>query len=399
MSFSRLRLLPLVIGVPLLLTACSVQSTVDASAGGDANGCVTDYTEGKDYFPDKTQLSYAKNFTVTYHDSYQVLEVKQSFQGGPAEKYVLFRCGTPAPEATGDLAGAQQIEVPIDSIFSGSTTHLPLLDALDEMPSLTGVSNASYVTNEAARQRIEDGKAVEYAANQSIDTELVISSKPDLLMTGGTDDPAYQVLKGNGIKVVANAEWLEETPLGRAEWVKYLAAFTGDEDKAAKVFDQIETDYQAVAATAEKSGTPVSVLPGQMFNGVWYMPAGDSYVAAMIDDANATYAWADTPGTGSVQLSLEEVLSKGRDAEVWLMSSDVQTLADVTADDPRYAEFTAFTKKAVWSNNARIGPGGGNDYWETGVTRPDLVLADLVKVLHPDVQLDHQLVFYRQLGQ
>lgn len=392
-----------------LLAACGGGASTDPAADSatqpataaphsDERGCVTDYTPGRDYFPDKSTLTKAQNFTITYHDSYQVLEVKQSYNDGPASKYVLYRCGTPEPEATGDLAGAQQIEVPITSIFSASTTHIPLLADLDEVDLLTGVANASFVNNEQARQRIDAQQIVEYSPNRTIDTERVIAAHPDILMTAGVDDPAYQVLQNSGIKVVANAEWLEQTPLGRAEWLKYMAAFTGDEAKAGKVFDQIETDYDAVVRAAAGSGAPVTVLPGQMTQGTWYMPAGDSYVAALLKDANATYAWSDqNQRGGSLQLSLEDVLAKARQAQVWIMGTDVATLADVAAQDARYAEFAAFRDDAVWSNNAKIGAGGGNDYWERGVTRPDLVLADLVKILHPDALPDHQLEFYRQV--
>lgn len=396
----RTRILPALLALPLLLVACSAPGGDPGASADSADGrdCVSDYVDGADYFPDKVSVEHAENFTVSYHGSYQVLQVRQSYQGGPTETYVLYQCGTPAPADAGDLAGATRIEVPIRSVFSGSTTHLPLLADLDRMDLLTGVSDAAAATNPTARQRVQDGQAIEYAPNRSVDTERVIAADPDILMTGGTDDPAYAVLRGNGVPVVANAEWLEETPLGRAEWVKYLAVFTGDEAKAEKVFGQIEHDYEQVLAAAARTGDPVTVLPGQMYEGVWYMPAGDSYVAALIRDANGSYPWADTAGTASVQLSLEEVLARGRDADVWLLSSDVATLGDVTADDPRYAEFAAFQNGAVWSNNARIGPGGGNDYWERGVTRPDLVLADLVTVLHPQALPGHDLEFHRQVG-
>lgn len=390
-------------GSVMVITACSGQAGTSADPGAPSSpsaqgdGCVTDYTAGRDYFPDKSTLKYAKNFTVDYHSSYQVVTVAQPAPGQPAEKYVFYRCGTPVPELSGDLAGAQAVSVPITSLFSGSTTHLPLLDDLDELSVLKGVSNGSYVTNPVVRQMIADKQVIEYAPNQAVDSEIVISSKPDVVMTGGTDDSAYPVIKQAGIPVVANAEWLEQDPLGRAEWIKYMGALTGQEARANKVFDQIELDYQRVADKARETGAPVTVLPGQMYQGNWSMPGGDSYVAKLIADANGTYGWTDVHQTGSVTLSLEDVLGKAKDADVWIMSTDVKTLGDVTRSDPRYAEFTAFQRDKVWSNNAKLNPEGGNDYWERGVTRPDLVLADLVKIMHPEALPDHQFEFYRQV--
>lgn len=393
------------VGVALcLLAACSSGSTSSDGTSGDGHsstdehGCVTGYVKGKDYFPDKVKLTDAHNFTVDYHDSYEVVTVKEPAPQQPPQKYVLYRCGTPAPGLTGDLSGAQAVKVPITSMYSGSTTHLPLLDELDELSVLKGVASGAVVTNEHVRQMIADKKVVEYAPKQQIDVEKVIASKPDLLMTDGTDNAAYPTLRQGGVPVVANAEWLESTPLGRAEWIKLMGSLTGQEAKATKVFDQISDDYRKVAAQAASAGSPVSVLPGEMYQGTWYMPGGDSYVAALLKDANATYAWSGVHKNGVLNLSLEDVFTKSRGASVWLMDTDVKSLSDVTKMDPRYADLTAFKGDKVWSNNAKVNAQGGNDYWESGVTRPDLVLADLVKILHPDAAKDHQLVYYRQVA-
>lgn len=388
------------VGSLMVVTACSGQAATSASptAGSTADGCVTDYAAGRDYFPDKSEVKYAKNFALTYHGSYQVVTVAQPAPGQPAEKYVFYRCGTPVPELTGDLAGAQAVSVPIKSLFSGSTTHLPLLDELGQLSVLKGVTDGTYITNPEVRRMIADKQVIQYATNQAADSEIVISSRPDVVLTEGTDDPAYPVIRQAGIAVVANSEWLEQDPLGRAEWIKFVGALTGQEAEATKVFDQIELDYQRVAEKAKEAGAPVSVLPGQMYQGNWWMPAGDLYVANLIKDANGTYGWSDVRQNSSLMLSLEDVLAKSKDADVWIMTEDVKTLDDVAKSDPRYAEFKAFQEGNVWSNNAKVTPEGGNDYWERGVTRPDLVLADMVKILHPDALPDREFEFYRQVA-
>lgn len=379
----------------LALSACSAPTTTESEPALDDRGCVTGFSADTDYYPVKSEIKHAENFTLTYHDTYQVLEVKEPAEGLPAEKYVLHRCGTPAPELTGDLAGAQVVETPVMSLFSGSSTHLAMLEELDDTLVVNGVSSGAFVSNEDIRQRLADGHITEYAPNGQIDTEVVIAGQPDVVVTGGMDDPGYATIIQAGIPVVANAEWLETSPLGRAEWVKMLAALTGGEDAATQAFEQIEQDYTATTAKAADVDA-VTVLPGQMSQGTWYVPGGDSYVAQFIADAGGTYAWSQTTGTGSQSLSLEDVLAQGRDAQVWLLSSaTVTTKADLLAEDPRYAEFAAYAGNNVWNNNAQVNESGGNDYWERGVARPDIVLADLAKILHPDLVSDHELDFYQ----
>jgi len=379
----------------LALTACAPTTTPTAAHA--PRDCVTDFYESTDYYPVKTEFRHAKNVAVTYHDTYQVIEVKQPSPGLPAEKYVLHRCGTPTPELTGDLARAQVIETPVAGLYSESTTQLAMLAELERTSVVTGVANGSYVSNEEIRQRVKDGDVAVFAPNGTVNTESVIAGAPDVLVTSGYDDPSHAAIRQTGIPVIANAEWLEETPLGRAEWIKMMAALTGDEAKAAEVFDQVERDYTALADRAKDVET-VTVLPGQMFQGTWSMPAGEAYGAVFLTDAGGTYAWSDLPGTVSQQLSFEEVLGRGRDAEVWLMSiNTMRTKDDITAADPRYAEFAAFQADKVWNTTAQITPEGGNDYWERGTARPDLVLADLVKILHPDLVPEHELIFYAKV--
>ncbi|KPM56213.1 ABC transporter substrate-binding protein [Frankia sp. R43] len=388
--------------LPALLAGCGDDdpspSTAGAGAGAgtDSRGCVTSFDEGTDYYPTRSTLEHAKNFTITYEKAYQVVTVKEPYPDGKPESYVLYRCGTPKPELTGDLADAPRIETPIDSLYSGSTTHLPLLVDLDRTGILTGVSSAASVVNKDIRGRIDAGKVVEYAGNGQLDTEKVVTAAPDVLMTGGTDDPAYQKLRDAGIPVVANAEWLESDPLGRAEWVKFMAAFTGDEEKAGKVFDQIEADYDAIVDKVPDS-KPVPTLIGTMYQGTWYMPSGGSYVGKLLADAGASYPWSGEKDTGSLELDFESVFTKSGDAKIWLADGEWKTRGDITAEDARYGQFAAFRDGQVWSNNLVIGAGGGNDYWERGVTRPDLVLGDLAAILHPDAFPNHTFAFYQQI--
>lgn len=344
---------------------------------------------------DRTTVEYAENFSLQYFDGYQVLTVNEPSPGAPAEPYVLVSCGA-TPELPPELASAQQIPVPVDSLYSGSTTHLPLLVDLDRVDVLTGVATAGFVSSPEVIAAIDAGAVAEYAPTEQIDVERVVAARPDVLMTGGFDDPAYATLRGAGIPVVANAEYLEPTPLGRAEWIKVMAALTGDELRATAAFDQVEAAYtenSAIAVGAE----PVPVAAGSLFEGVWSVPAGGSYLGRLLADAGGANPWADDPSTGSLSLDFETVYSRAGQAPVWLATQDWATRADALAADPRYGELVAMREGRTWTANKLVGPGGGNDFYERGVTRPDLVLADLVAILHPELAPGHEFTFYAEL--
>ena len=377
--------------------ASTPASELNAAAGLDTNGCITTFDPAADYYPVKSQIDYATNFTVEYDKSYQVLTVVQPTQGGSQESYVLVKCGAPTPELTGALAGATVLTTPVTSLYSGSTTHLPNLVALNRLDVLTGVASKSLISEKEVLDRVAEPGVVEYAAAGSVDAEAVVAGKPDVVITAGTDDPAYAVISAAGVPVLADAEWLENDPLGRAEWIKYFAALTGTEAQAAEQFDAVEQSYTALADKVA-SADPVQVVPGQPYQGTWYVPGGQSFNSRLIADAGGTTPWADDPSTGSVSTDLESVLAKAGKAPAWLASTTWTSKAEALAEEPRFSEFAAFQSGNVWNAAKDVTAEGGNNYYELGIARPDLVLGDLVAILHPDLMPGHDFAFYLQLS-
>jgi iron complex transport system substrate-binding protein len=358
------------------------------------HGCITDFHPDTDYFPAKSTVADATNFALSYHNSYQVLTVRQPYPGGDPESYVLVRCGAPAPQLTGELARAPQLTVPVRSLYSASTTHLGMIAELGATEVVTGVADTADVVDAAVRHRIDAGQVVSYAPGRQVNAESVLTGGPDVLITGGDDDAGYAKLRDAGIAVVADAEWLEPTPLGRAEWIKVLAALTGTEQRAGEVYDTVRADYHTLAAKAA-GAPPVEVLLGSMYQGTWFMPAGGDYAGRLVADAGGSYPWGDDDNTGSLALNFESVYARAGRARLWLVTTDWPTLGDVLAADARYGQLAAVRSGQVWSADKVIGRGGGNDYWERGVARPDLVLADVLAILHPRLAPDHRFVFYR----
>lgn len=379
--------------VLLVLTGCS---TTGDDAGRDRT-CVTDYDAAHDYFPQKVTVDYAKNFRIEYHANYAVLTVEQPFPGGRPESYALVRCGTPAPELTGPLAGAQVIDVPVRTVYSGSTTQLPWFTELGVLDTLTGAASTSMITSPEVRARVAAGKVTEYATGATINTERVMAAHPDVVLTDGTENAAYPALRRAGIPVVAVADWLESDPLAIAEWIKVLGVLTDTAGKADEVFAGIAARYNELAARTR--GLPVTrILYGADFQGTWSVPGEASPSGRLIRDAGGDWPWSSSAGT-SVQTSFEDVVARAGDAPLWLVADNQwTTIGDVTAVDPRYRRLAAVASGNVWNANLAMGPTGGNDFFESGSARPDLVLGDTVAILHPELLPDHTFVYYRKLA-
>lgn len=388
--------------VLLIVASASLLATGHATGQEtDAPACVEDFRAGVDYFPDKADVEYADNFAVAYHDTFKLVTVGQTYAGGPAVSYVLLQCGAPVPDLDGDLADATVVQIPIASMFSASTTHFPMIEALGAVDRVTGVASLAFATTPSFLEAGEAGQIVEYAATGSPDAELIIDASPSILMTGGSDNEVYGIIEDAGIPVVANSEWLETSLLGRAEWIKYIALFLNAEAQANALFGEIEASYLDAAAAVAGIGDadrPV-VLAGSSFQGTFYAPGGRSYSAEAIATAGGIYVFADNDSTFSQSFGdLEVIVAAGDEVDVWVNAAiGYRTLADIAADDPRLAALPAAAAGRVWIYDRMSTPTGGVAFFELGVLRPDLILRDLIEIFHPGTLPDHRFVFYRTL--
>jgi iron complex transport system substrate-binding protein len=229
---------------------------------------------------------------------------------------------------------------------------------------------------------------------------MILDLQPDLIMaynSGVPDYDAYPKINEAGLNVVLNGDNLETTPLGRAEWGKFIALFFNKEAEAEQLYNKTASKYEGLVKLAASAKTKPAVFVNVNYQGTWYMSGGKSYVAQFLSDAGANYLWADEPTVGELMLSFEEVLNKAVNADYWVNTGFWNSAEEALADDVRYGEFAAFKNNRVYNNNARSNVNGGNDYFESGVANPDIILADLIKIFHPELLHDHQLYYYHQL--
>ncbi len=362
--------------------------------------CSTVYDPKVDYFPDKVKVTESKGFTVEYHRNYKVVSVKNPWRNADTTfQYVLVQCNTPIP--TG-FDKSQIIQVPINSVVVMSTTHLPLLDKLGLVDRLVGVSDTSQINTPSVVAKVKANKLAEVGRSNNTNVERVLEIKPELVTTYGVGNPktdSHPKLIEAGLPVAIIAEYMESSPLGRAEWLKFMALFFNREAEAEKVFSETVAKYRSIAKIASQATTKPTVLSGSDNRGTWYIPGGDSYSAKFIADAGGSYVWKDDRSTGSLNLSFEQVFDKANQAEYWINSSQAwKTVDDLINSDRRYSKFAAVKTPKLFNPTARMNATGGNDFWEGGTANPDIVLADLVKILHPELLPQHQLVYYQSLS-
>lgn len=391
--------LPRILLIAFLLSALATYAQ-DAPEGNLTDSCVENYDAEVDYFPSKVTVDYAQNFDVEYFNNYKVVTMLPWPGAEEALEYVLVQCGTPAPEGYDESA---IFEVPVNSFVATSTSMLPHLDEQGLLDRLVAVDTTLFTSNEDVLALVESGDVAEIGGGGSggdINFELLLSLEPELVMAqefyaGGT---TLSQLQEAGIPSVLNADYADTSPLGQAEWGKYIALFFNTEAEANDLFDAVEGTYQeltALAADVEERPTAIAASP---FSGTWYMPGADSTIAQLLADAGADFLFADQPGT-SVPLDVEVVVENGADAAFWVNANQFWgTTDDMLADEPRFADFAAVASGNVWNNNLRMNVNGGSDYFESGAAHPELILADLIAIFHPDLLPDHEFTYYQQLA-
>ncbi|MCL6103341.1 MAG: ABC transporter substrate-binding protein, partial [Bacteroidetes bacterium] len=224
--------------------------------------------------------------------------------------------------------------------------------------------------------------------------------KPDVVFAygiGAEINAQINKLHDLGIPVVLVGEYLEQSPLAKAEWIKFFGAFYRKEALADTVFEKLKTNYEAIKRTVAKVQNRPSVLTGLPFKDTWWMAGGQSNLAVLIKDAGGKFLWQENSSKEAFPVSLEEVFLRAAKADFWINCSNVNSIDELMAYDTRFSELPAVKNSQVYNNNLRSTPGGGNDYWESGVIHPDLILSDLVKIFHPELSVNKEFHYYKKV--
>ncbi len=346
------------------------------------------------------RIDYATGFSITKYANYSLLTIKNPWPDSDKNYSYLLLTKEQAAVSTfnkDDYDGI--ITIPAEKIVVTSTTHIPALELLGVENTLIGFPGTDYISSENTRELIDSGTIRELGKNEGINTEVLLELNPNVVIGFGIDgnNKSFETIRKSGIPVIYNGDWVETSPLAKAEWIKFFGALYNKNEQAESVFKTIETNYLEAKNLAKNAKKKSSVLSGAMHKDIWYLPSGSSPEAQLLKDANVNYLWGNSKSKGSLALNFEVVFDKAKDADIWISPSYYNSLNALEKANAHYTQFNAFKTKNVYSFVNTVGKSGGVTYYELGTARPDLILKDLVKIAHPELLENYDLQFFQLL--
>ena len=344
-----------------------------------------------------SSIQYAERFDIDYQEGYKIITIDKPWQGSKQSiRYLLYQDSIPKSYQNDNTF--IKIKSPVMTIVSNLTTQLALMENLEVENRLIGFAQTQFIYSPNILEKVESGKIQEVGPDGSLDIESILNLNPDIVLafSSGNENRQLQKLQELGVKVVMNAGYMETSVLGRFEWIKFLGHLFGEESRASEFFDEKVIVYDSLLQLVKERNRP-SVITGTLYGGTWYMPAGKNYGANIIADAGGDYLWNEDEGTGWLSMDFESVFEKAYNADYWIGVASFESLNSILEADARYGDFKAFKEKNVYTNNWRKGAKGGSEFLELGYLRPDIILADLIKIMHPNTLPQHELYFHKQL--
>lgn len=343
------------------------------------------------------EVKYAKGFDIQHFKNYKKLKIIAPFLN--SKDTIIYKIYSKDSDNISLEESLDQLLVPVHSMVATSTTHIPMIELLEGEKTIIGFPHTKYVSSKKTRALIDNGKIKELGVKASLNTEVLIDLKPELVVGFSMygNDKSYHILKKAGIPVILNGDWLEETPLGRAEWIKFFGVLLDKEQEADSIFNTIERDYMAAKEIAKKAKQATILSGAIMSKDIWNLPAGESFVAQYLKDANLNYLWKDSKGKGSLSLSFESVFEKGQSAAYWIAPGYFTTKEQLLNSNQLYTKFDAFKNNRIYTPSTKKGATGGVIYYELAPSRPDLVLKDIIKITNPELLPEYEFTFFSKM--
>lgn len=361
-------------------------------------GCHTRRVGAEEFDLELYTPRYAVGFEIVGAEGHAstILLSHNPWQGAEDVQTALFiaREGEQPPAG---FAG-QVLRERAERIVCMSSTHVALLDAVGAVESVVGVSGIDFVTNEYVEANRDKVRDVGY--DNSVDYEMVVALDPDVVLLYGVTGASVMEskLRELGIPFAYIGEYVEEVPLGKTEWMVAIGEIVGRRTEAEQLFNQIPERYDALREMAAAAATPKpKVMINTPYADSWFMASATSYVARLIADAGGDYIYKKNTLNSSLPIDLEEAAVLASQADVWINAGSVATLEDMRAEYPKFADMRCVEQGQIFNFDRRMSPRGGNDYWESGVVRPDVVLRDLIKIFHPELMEGEEFFYYRKL--
>lgn len=375
--------------IPLLF-GCKARNNSNTNKSDNTDSTFTYKSKNAQIVP-----QYAKGFNVTYtNKGYCLLDIRdpQKEEGGETFHFALKPKGVKASDIP---QGYTVIETPVKSTICMTSLQLSNFIKLDELDAVVGITSTRHLFNQEMQKRLDEGKTHKIGIEGNFDNEIIMGINPDVILISPFKRGGYDALTEVGIPLIPHLGYKEMTPLGQAEWIKFIGLLIGEEEKANKVFSEIESRYlELTKLTSQVKKRPV-VFSGELRGGNWYAVGGKSFLAQLFKDAGADYFLKDDARSGGISLDFETVYSQAAYADYWRIVNSYKgdfSYKTLQAEDVRYADFQAFKKRQVIYCNMSEKP-----FYESMPVEPEIVLADLIAVFHPQLLPDHTPRYYELL--
>lgn len=331
------------------------------------------------------RMRYAEHLTITEHPGFTEVAVRNPWDTlRVLQRYILVPKDSVLPA---NLPDGTIIRTPVRNALVYSTVHAALISELGAGESIGGVCGAEYINDSTLQRRLAEGSLANCGMSQNPDIERIIKLRPEIIMLSPYENnDRYARVSELGIPLVECADYMEDSALGRAEWVRLYGLLFGHRDDSEKMFKDTETEYLHLRDLANSVDSQPSVILDQRYGQVWYVPGSQSLMNGLIKDAGGKNPF-ESYGKGSVPLAPERVLAEAHDADVWFVrynQESEKSLNELAKDAPVNSRFKAYKNGNVYGCNTRF-----VDFFEETPFHPDRLLRDMIIVMHPGL-LDNE---------
>lgn len=344
---------------------------------------------------DTIQMNYAQNLKMVKHDGYTMVELRNPWDKKKVlHRYALIeKNGTKDDNITREIpSDADIIRVPLTHTAVFTSVLCGLMMDLGVEDAIAGVCDVDYISVPYIKEGLKNGSIKDLGNGMAPTLECVMELMPDAMMPSPFQNSGgYGRLERIGIPIVECADYMEISPLARAEWMKFYGRLFGVGERADSLFHEISSRYEALKAKSQNMEHRPRLMVEMMSGGIWYQPSGESTMGQMYKDAGADYVWAETVGGGSHPLSIEAVMDRALDADIWLLKYSADkplTYSQMKSDNPLYAHFRPFKERNVWACNTVT-----THFFEETPFHPDILLEELMKIFHEKIG-NHEHISY-----
>lgn len=339
-------------------------------------------------------VKYARGFKLSQGMGYICAELAYPWDTTRLlNRYILVHKDSALPDP---MPQGTVVRIPLENTLVFSSVHCSLLQELGKSDAIGGVCDSQYIYNDSLQNRLRKGLLIDAGSSLTPDMERIIAMQPEAILLSPYENSGYDRLQRTGIPIIECADYLETSPLGRAEWMRLFGLLYGCAAQADSLFATVEKAYTEIKGQMSDVSSRPTVISERRTGAVWYMPGGKSYMAALFADAGSSYPWSDNEDVGSMPLSFESVLEKGRNADFWLIkynAPDEMSYADLAAEYAPYQRFKAFEERRVFACNSDKCP-----YYEETPFHPDRLLQDFAAIFHPELFGDYTPYYYHPLA-